>query len=155
VSAACPRPVWQDAIDIQSANENGKRGRVIPDVSACAGTFSYRYVTEEGSMRNGGTSAAAQLWAGLLALVRSTGQPLSFITPLFYQKHEQDDRLAGEIACRDVLSGNNRTFNKGYDAGPGFDAVTGWGSPNGVQLPLVLSAAQPAIAAGNDQVKTG
>jgi hypothetical protein len=37
----------------------------------------------------------------------------------------------------DIVSGNNASFpnpGKGYSAGPGFDAVTGWGIPNGQEL---------------------
>jgi kumamolisin len=44
---------------------------------------------------------------------------------------------------RDITIGNNASNpepGKGYKAGPGFDAVTGWGVPDGVKLLNSLAA---------------
>ncbi len=45
------------------------------------------------------------------------------------------------MGCTDVTSGNNTssTLGKGYSAGPGFDAVTGWGVPDGTALLQALT----------------
>jgi len=48
--------------------------------------------------------------------------------------------------------GNNRTtfkkFTKvGYDAGPGWDAASGLGSPNGTVLSGLLMASKPGLKA--------
>ena len=43
----------------------------------------------------------------------------------------------GKGASRDITSGNNASNPEpgfGYSAGPGFDAVSGWGVPDGVKL---------------------
>jgi len=70
----------------------------------------------------GGTSAVAPLWAGLIALLNhQLGRRLGFVNPLLYQNGG---------AFHDVLKGNNGH----YDAGQGWDACTGLGSPNGAAL---------------------
>ena len=70
----------------------------------------------------GGTSAVAPLWAGLIALLnQKLGQPVGFLNPLLYGS------LAGKGAFHDITSGNNGS----YSAEPGWDACTGWGSPDG------------------------
>lgn len=52
----------------------------------------------------------------------------------------------GSAGCVDVTSGNNisPTPGTGYSAGPGFDAVSGWGVPDGAALLGALVAASPA-----------
>ena len=78
----------------------------------------------------GGTSAVAPLWTGLLALInQGIGKPVGFINPLLYG-------TAFRSAFRDVVSGTNGA----YKAAPGWDACTGWGSPDGAKLLGVLSA---------------
>jgi kumamolisin len=77
----------------------------------------------------GGTSAVAPLTTGLLALInQSIGKPAGFINPLLYE-------TKSAAAFRDVVSGTNGA----YQAGPGWDACTGWGSPDGTKLLAVLS----------------
>jgi kumamolisin len=74
----------------------------------------------------------APLWAGLIALVnQSTGQKAGFINPVLY---------ANASAFTDITSGNNGAFS----AGPGWDPVTGLGSPIGT---AILAALKPAPAA--------
>ena len=84
----------------------------------------------------GGTSAVAPLWAALLArcnqsLGRAVGDP-----------HAALYRI-GEAAFRDITQGNNGS----YDAGQGWDACTGLGSPDG-QMLLAALAAQNAPGTG-------
>ena len=58
-------------------------------------------------------------------------------------------RALGGSVCNDVASGNNITAKaRGYSAQPGCDAVSGWGTPDGVKLASALSsiAAQAAGA---------
>jgi hypothetical protein len=51
----------------------------------------------------------------------------------------------GATGCTDVQSGGNKTATiGGFSAGPGYDAVTGWGTPNGRNLLEVLSTVLPA-----------
>jgi kumamolisin len=83
---------------------------------------------------NGGTSAAAPLWAALIARIAASApaKPAAFLAPLLYQDGP-DGRVRGVRAFEDVVKGNNTSPQPGfgYEAGKGFDAVTGWGVPNG------------------------
>src|SRR5262249_49557873 len=68
------------------------------------------------------------LWAALIArLNQLLGQPVGYFNPL----------LAGPLAgtCNDITMGSNGA----YQAGPGWDACTGWGSPNGLKLLQALN----------------
>jgi subtilase family serine protease len=93
----------------------------------------------------GGTSAGAPFWAGLIALAdQEAGHPLGFVNPAIY-------RIArGPLyhqAFHDVTTGNNTvTLTSaaspvtvtGYQAGSGWDPVTGWGTPAAqVLIPLL------------------
>ena len=83
----------------------------------------------------GGTSFAAPMWAGYLALTNqqylSNGSTttLGFINPAIYDIGAGADYDAD---FHDITSGSN-----GYSATVGYDLVTGWGSPNG---PALLNA---------------
>jgi subtilase family serine protease len=89
----------------------------------------------------GGTSAAAPFWAGLIALAdQEAGHPLGFVNPAIY-------RIAqGPLyhrAFHDITTGNNTVSLNGvtvtgYQAGTGWDPVTGWGTPDAqVLIPLL------------------
>jgi subtilase family serine protease len=89
----------------------------------------------------GGTSAGAPLWAGLAALAdQYAGRRLGVLNPALYRIGESPQY---STAFHDVTSGTNTvTFPPrvvtGYSAGPGWDSVTGWGSPDAaVLIPLL------------------
>jgi kumamolisin len=137
VSAVFPRPSWQD-VNITSINPGSIEGRVVPDVAALAGPPFYDLIFMAQDAPNGGTSAATPTWATLLALMAGAQQNQwtpAFLPPLLYQDGS-GVKPVGAIGCTDVISGNNisSTLGKGYSAGPGFDAVSGWGVPDGVAL---------------------
>jgi subtilase family serine protease len=102
--------------------------RNVPDVAMEADKDNYNCVM--GSCADwGGTSYAAPRWAGFMALVNqqavAAGQStLGFINPAIYPIGESSN-----YGCdfHDITSGSNGK----YSAGPGYDLVTGWGSPNG------------------------
>jgi subtilase family serine protease len=89
----------------------------------------------------GGTSAGAPFWAGLIALAdQEAGHPLGFVNPAIYRiargpRYHQ--------AFHDITTGNNTVVLNGvtvtgYRAGPGWDPVTGWGTPDAqVLIPLL------------------
>ncbi len=112
-------------------NPRGFKGRGVPDVSGDADPATGYNVTVDGSsFAVGGTSAVAPLWSGLIALLnQSLGKAVGFLHPALYQTGE----TAG--AFNDITSGDNGDFS----AGPGWDACTGWGSPEGANLLQVLS----------------
>ena len=138
VSMMFDRPTWQN-VRIASINPGSIDGRVTPDVSALAGEPLYDLIFVGKSHPNGGTSASAPLWAALVARVSQNlpvGKQHRFLTPLLYQNGNNGQPI-GKISSRDVVSGNNTSNpepGKGYNAGPGFDAVTGWGVPDGQRL---------------------
>jgi kumamolisin len=49
----------------------------------------------------------------------------------------------GHFVCRDITIGHNTSIpfpGRGYKATEGFDAVSGWGTPNGKALLLALTS---------------
>lgn len=130
-------PSWQTAA-AAGCSSCSKTVRNGPDVSANA-NFTF-YVCANGSCSAnlfGGTSFAAPMWAGYLALanqqaVQNGQSPLGFINPELYT-------IGGGSSYKsnfhDITSGNN-----GFGATPGYDLVTGWGSPNGATLINSLTA---------------
>ena len=135
VSTIFPRPSWQ-TVSIVSVNPGSIEGRVVPDVAADASANTgYWTVVDGQGGASGGTSAAAPLWASLIArLNASMGTSVGFLSPLLYQTGA-DGKTLGQAGCRDITSGNNDTASiGGYSAGPGYDAVTGWGVPIGTAL---------------------
>lgn len=145
VSTVLPRPTWQ-TVTVASVNPNPIDGRVVPDVSALAGFPGYVLVVDGKVSGNGGTSAATPLWASLVALLANNltrgGIQLPFLTPLLYQSSGAS--TVGSLGTNDITTGDNITAKiGGYQAGAGYDAVTGWGSPNGAKL---LDALQSSLA---------
>src|SRR5262249_17692981 len=87
---------------------------------------------------SGGPRAGARLWAGLIArLAQSLGHSLGLLQPALYA-----GAAAGQAAkgFRDITDGDNGA----YSAGPGWDACTGLGVPDGTALLDVLRNSQPS-----------
>jgi len=75
-------------------------------------------------MQIGGTSWSAPVWAAFCALIndariKARRPALPFLNPIIYQ-------LIGTASFRDIQEGNNGAFQ----AGQGYDMVTGIGVPN-------------------------
>jgi kumamolisin len=138
VSVLFPRPTWQ-TVTVTSLNLGSIDGRVVPDVAALAGPPLYELILAGRSAPNGGTSASAPLWAALIARINAglpSAKQQRFLTPLLYQ-HGSSGRVVGQAAFRDITRGQNASHpqpGKGFSAGPGYDAVSGWGVPNGTAL---------------------
>jgi kumamolisin len=144
VSVVFPRPAWQ-TVKIASINPKSIDGRVAPDVAALAGLPYYDLIFVGKDAPNGGTSASAPLWASLIARVNQqlpAAKQQRYLTPLLYMK-AANGKTVGQNASRDITTGNNISNPqpaKGYKATAGFDAVTGWGVPDGVALLSALTA---------------
>jgi kumamolisin len=156
VSEVFPLPTWQAGASVPaSVNPGSGPGRGVPDVAGDADADTGYIISVDGSQgSSGGTSAVAPLWAALIALInQGLGQPVGFVNPLLYRPP------ANTKGFHDILQGNNgaSSSSKEYSAGPGWDACTGWGSPNGAQLLEALSTQQaPAkpLAAPNGKSVT-
>jgi kumamolisin len=129
-STLFPRPAWQPAVA-------GQNARGVPDVAGVASPLSGYAVRVDGQDTViGGTSAVAPLWAGLTALLnQKLGKPIGFGNPVLYGLG------AASGAFYDITTGNNNGFN----AGPGWDACTGLGRPDGTKL---LAALTPPAVTG-------
>jgi kumamolisin len=103
--------------------------RGVPDVAGNADPETGYQIMADGEMQVvGGTSAVAPLWAALIArLAQATGERFGLIQPALYAGVEPGTDVPG---FNDVVSGNNGA----YSAGPGWDACTGLGSPDGAAL---------------------
>lgn len=109
-----------------------KSGRAYPDVAA----QGYRFVTIYGGkvVSLDGTSAACPTTASIFALVNDAllaagEKPLGFLNPWLYSG-------AGAQAFTDVVNGSSTGCGgPGFAAGDGWDAASGWGTP---QFPTIL-----------------
>jgi kumamolisin len=124
------RPAWQKGQGVPAGTQ-----RLVPDVSATADPSEGAFLILNGrQVRDlGGTSWSAPVWAGFCALIneariQANKPPLPFLNPLIYS-------LLGTANFRDIVEGNNGAF----DAGPGYDMVTGLGVPNVKQLIATLT----------------
>jgi kumamolisin len=126
-------PFWQTTTASSYCSECSNTYRNGPDVSANANFTFYVCSDQTTCTANlyGGTSFAAPMWAGYLALVNqqavADSKPtLGFINPALY-----DIGLSSsyDTDFHDITSGSN-----GYSAEVGYDLATGWGSPNGSGL---------------------
>jgi len=127
-SSVFSRPAWQMSVSPVWKEPQ----RLIPDVSAVADTLTGLGIILEGRpVTGGGTSLSAPLWAGLAAVVNqfllaNGGRRLGALNLLLYQIAE-GARLP---AFHDVDRGANAVVS----AGPGYDMVTGLGTPDADNL---------------------
>jgi kumamolisin len=107
----------------------GTGGRGAPDVAGNADPVTGYQIFSGGQAQVvGGTSAVAPLWAALVSrLAEATGQWFGLIQPALYAGVIPGIGVPG---FRDITSGNNGA----YAAGPGWDACSGLGSPDGTAL---------------------
>jgi len=156
VSNVFARPAWQTGPGVDNALSNGKRQ--TPDVALDAGA-GYAVWAGGGWLAAGGvgTSAAAPVWAAILALGNqlryataaaagasppscATLPGLGDIHPELYQLGAGASGGAGSF--RDIMVGSSNGI---ATPGPGWDYVTGLGVPD-VAVLLHALVALPALA---------
>ena len=138
ISDLFPVPSFQQKTKLPPSVNDGQTRRGVPDVAgdAAPGT-GYRVVVNGQTEVVGGTSAVAPLWAGLTALINEgASTPVGFFLPFLY---------ANPTLLRQITDGDNNPQGSdvGYSAGPGWNACTGLGVPNGEAL-LAALRNQPA-----------
>ena len=144
VSDVFPLPSYQANAGVPKsaaaagASGPGGSGRGVPDVAGNADPVTGYLVVVDGQREPiGGTSAVAPLWAGLIArLAQATGKRFGLLQPILYAGAAPGVAAPG---FNDIVSGNNGA----YKAGPGWDACTGLGTPNGAGLLTLLSGTTP------------
>jgi hypothetical protein len=148
VSSRYPIPGYQRALSM-TANHGSATQRNIPDVAAMAEAAIYWYSKNGQSGAVGGTSAAAPLWAGFLALVNQQAlanghAPLGRLNTLLYATGQGPNY---NLAFHDITTGNdfNTRSPTNYAAVAGYDLCTGWGSPNGSNMINVLAPATDSL----------
>ena len=128
-------PSYQTNTKVPKA-PNGSAGRGLPDLAGNADPATGYQIFLAGTEQViGGTSAVAPLMAGLIALInqslaqKTAGVTAGFLNPLLYG--------SAAAAFRDITTGNNDIYGKLkglYTAGPGWDACSGLGVPDGAKL---------------------
>ena len=136
VSSLYERPAWQAEL----AASRGAGRRLAPDIAAVADPFTgVKIVFNQEVVAGGGTSLATPVWAGITAvmdqyMLERGGRLLGALNPLLY------NIAAGARfpAFRDVVLGGNAVDS----AGPGYDLVSGLGTPDVDNLARDLVVAQ-------------
>ena len=136
-----PKPTYQSALPYTN--------RSAPDVAWLAdpdpGVSVYDQYDAGGWFAVGGTSLATPMWAGLISIVNqervANGDPLldgpTQTIPMLYGLPSS--------AFNDITTGSNGAYN----AGPGYDLVTGNGSPNVQNLVSDLAPLNVPVTAQN------
>jgi len=137
-----PRPDYQTdpitqyfkvAKNLPASSRYNANGVGFPDISAQAEGFTI--VIDGFSEGVSGTSCSSPTVAGIFALLNdirfNAGKPaLGWLNPLIYQNPQ---------AFNDITSGNNPGCSTaGFYAAPGWDPVTGWGTPNFQKLSAIV-----------------
>jgi subtilase family serine protease len=135
------RPSFQNGVVSGTA-------RGVPDVAYQADPFTGVdvYISASGNTPGwyafGGTSAGSPQWAGLIAIASQiNGGSLGYINPALYKIGQDATRYGKDF--HDITVGNNQVNASiaGFSAGAGWDAVTGWGTPDAAKLLPDLVAA--------------
>jgi len=141
ISTTVPIPYWQLGIDM-TTNLGSTTMRNIPDVALAADNVYITY-NNGGIGEVGGTSCAAPLWAGFMALVNeqamTAARPsMGFINPAVYAIGLETN-YAG--CFHDIVTDNNFWSQSptNFPAAPGYDLCTGWGTPSGETLMTALA----------------
>ena len=140
-------PSWQQLSGvINSSNKGSTTLRNGPDVSANANFTFYVCADQTTCTANsyGGTSFAAPMWAGFIALVNqqlvANGKPtIGFINPTIYAEN-----ITSSYATdfHDITSGTSGS----YSAVVGYDLVTGWGSPTAGLITALAGSSTPGFS---------
>ncbi len=150
ISAYVARPSYQ-ANYANKNNPNNMRG--IPDVSSVSdpntGLSVYDSYGYGGWLVVGGTSAAAPFWAGVIAVTNSAAaSKLPSLNTLLYQAAT----TSYSTAYHDITSGGNGSCGAVCNAGPGYDYVTGLGTPQSPNLVKIITGGGGSCVRSNPTI---
>jgi len=126
VSALYTLPIWQSGFTSPYLKRSFPDVAFNADPSTGQNVWVHYPANTAQWIQIGGTSIAAPQWAGLLALLneaRGAKGSIGFINPIIYGMTASQHLLFFD----DITQGDNN----GFKAGPGWDAITGWGGPHG------------------------
>ena len=145
VSTTWPIPSYQQSVNMAAAGGSSTM-RNIPDVALLADIQIFLVCNNGQGVEVGGTSAAAPLWAGFIALANQQAAAnqrpaVGFLNPAIYATG-QGSNYQNDV--HDIVTGSNG----GFSALPGYDLVTGWGTPAGQGLinSLTATSSSPAFS---------
>jgi kumamolisin len=146
ISSVWPKPDYQ----VTALGTTTTTMREVPDVAVVADPNTGCDIYVGGWFTCGGTSMAAPIWAGFTTLVNQrlaslNEQSLGAANPILYPIAHSN---AYGTDFHDVIAGNNLYYN----AGPGYDDATGWGSF--VADKLLIALASPVITSLSPSEKT-
>lgn len=121
-------PYWQSSSGLNTSF------RGVPDVAADANKETGVLLIADGKTYvAGGTSLATPIWAGIVSRIdQKLGYSVGYLNPLLYQVYRSP---LYRTAFNEVTSGSNGY----YQAGPGWNPVTGIGTP-------IVSGLIPAVS---------
>ncbi len=177
ISVLWQQPAWQVGFDTSGNSSGAPCGapagtdcREVPDVSALAGSPGYAVYGTAGAFSNigwtviGGTSAAAPLWAALIALAAqgTSADRLGLVTPSLYSIDKTTPS-----AFTDVTEGNNNylsssgsptndtcTYGGSTDDQPCYEATTGYDMATGIGTPVAAAVAEALDAVQSVSITT-
>jgi subtilase family serine protease len=138
-------PSYQQTLPASVQNQLKNR-RGVPDVAGDAdpSTGLAFYSSDGGWNLTGGTSASAPLWAAFMAIANQmAGYPLGFINSALY-KLAASNVYAQDF--HDITIGNNSVDRDGVQV-PGYPAVPGWDPVTGLGTPVLDKLLPNLIAA--------
>ncbi len=156
VSSYYAIPNWQMSVSM-AANRGSTVSRNIPDLAMIGDSVLVDYGNGQSNIFVG-TSCAAPLWAGFLALANqeaaSQGQSaIGFVNPAIYEIANESlygsafHDVTGGSNVWDYSAGESSTFQ--FYAVTGYDLCTGLGTPNGTNLINALVNPDPLVISTN------
>jgi len=150
ISSYYTMPSWQTNVSNMAGRGGSASYRNIPDVALTADNIYVVYGGSAGGSGGiGGTSCAAPLWAGFMALVNQQASAngkssVGFVNPAIYTIAAG----ASYSSCfHDVTTGNNTSSSSPslFYATNGYDLCTGLGTPNGAGLITALAGSADSL----------
>jgi subtilase family serine protease len=150
------KPAYQNSLPAGSSFTGTTRG--VPDVafqaSSATGALIYLSLPPDGNGSNvnntgwydiGGTSLSCPQWAGLVAIAdQINGGGLGLINPALYKIGANPARYAADFF--DVATNNT---NQGDPSVPGFPSTTGWDAVTGLGTPNAMNLVPDLVKAAN------
>ncbi len=170
-SSVFPKPSWQKGVGVPD-----DRVRDIPDIALgadgkapgffiasckelpCAIPDTVKACPDKGKVcfgAGGGTSIASPMWAGLSRLI-AHAQGVTRLGNINPRLYELGNLQKPALGLHDITVGNNDDNHvRGYDAGPGFDLVSGWGTADFAKLVAAFPGASATTSPATVTVGAG